>query len=203
VRGLAWALTLLLAGCFTPDLGEGQVLCGANSACPTGYRCALDGRCYSNGHGPGGVDDGGGDLAGCVHATCGPQSCGTIGDNCGGTVDCGDNCAATSTTCGGGGTPHECGCPTLLVCGNRNCGTIPNGCGGVETCGGQCPSGQTCGGGNGGNKMPNVCAAGQACTPKVCMQDKDCGLISDGCSAVLNCGACPSNKTCGTDHMCH
>jgi hypothetical protein len=51
--------------------------------------------------------------------------------------------------------------------------------------------------------MPNVCSSGPVCTPKVCMNDKDCGLISDGCAAALDCGGCASGKSCGADHLCH
>jgi hypothetical protein len=88
------------------------------------------------------------------------------------------------------------------ACGNRNCGMIPDGCGGVESCGMMCPAQQSCGGGNPG--MANVCAPGKMCTPRQqCQFGSDCGLISDGCSAVLDCGMCPSPKTCGADHMCH
>lgn len=52
---------VLLAGCFTPDLGEGQVACGVGGQCPPGYACRTDGRCYHDA-----VTDGGGarDLAG-------------------------------------------------------------------------------------------------------------------------------------------
>lgn len=195
----ACAFSLLAAGCFTPDLGEGKVLCGTNSTCPPGYSCAVDGRCYSSGRDLGGAAV---DFALCMKTGCAAQACGVISDSCGGTIDCGDNCA-TGTSCGGGGTPHLCGCPTSVSCGPKNCGTQPDGCGGAETCGGNCPSGQTCGGGNGANHMANVCNSGGACTPKVCMVNKDCGLISDGCSAAIDCGSCQTGKSCGADHMCH
>lgn len=205
----AFALSLVAAGCFTPDLGDGAIACGANRACPPRYFCHADNHCYKTPDSGGDADLGGetfdfagGDFAACVRAICGAQSCGVIPDNCGSTMDCGNLCS-TGRSCGGGGTPHQCGCPTQVSCGNRNCGTIPDGCGGVESCGGTCPSGQTCGGGGGGSKMPNVCASGPACMPKVCQQDKDCGIISDGCSAALDCGMCKSGKSCGTDHMCH
>ncbi len=197
MRASLAAIALVASGCFTPNLGEGQVLCGPSGQCPTGYQCAGDGKCYT-----GDVDLGNGDLAGCVRSTCGSDACGVISDNCEGTIDCGDPCTM-GTTCGGGGTPHLCGCPTEVSCGVRNCGTIPDGCGGAETCGGACPMGQSCGGGNGGNKMANVCAAGMACMPQVCHVGNDCGLISDGCSAVLDCGNCMPGKSCGADHMCH
>jgi hypothetical protein len=60
------------------------------------------------------------DLAGCVSinspalckpVTCGflGLNCGTAGDGCGGTLNCG-TCTAPAT-CGGGGTPGVCGAP--------------------------------------------------------------------------------------------
>lgn len=87
------------------------------------------------------------------------------------------------------------------ACGSRNCGMIPDNCGGVEPCGGSCPAQQSCGGGMPG--MANVCAAGKTCTPIVCQAGSDCGLVSDGCSAVLDCGMCLDQKICGADHKCH
>jgi hypothetical protein len=92
---------------------------------------------------------------------------------------------------------------TKVACGARNCGMIVDDCGGVESCGGSCPSNQTCGGGGNGSRKPNVCANGPACMPRQCQQGQDCGLISDGCSAVLDCGACGSGSNCGADHECH
>jgi hypothetical protein len=202
VRASFAGFVLLAAGCFTPNLGEGQVACGESGACPSGYHCAGDGKCYSVEVDLGLADLSSGDLAGgCARATCGADTCGVIPDNCGSTIDCGDPCT-TGTTCGGGGTAHVCGCPTEVMCGARNCGTMPNGCGGVTTCGGACPTGQSCGGGMGANKMANVCNAGMACMPMMCSGNM-CGLISDGCAAVLDCGTCQTGKSCGSDHMCH
>jgi hypothetical protein len=45
----------------------------------------------------------------CVPTTCAAQgkNCGSISDECGGTLNCG-TCTAPST-CGGGGTPNVCG----------------------------------------------------------------------------------------------
>jgi hypothetical protein len=209
VRALyACAFALVAAGCFSPGLGDGAVACGDGDRCPPRYFChAVDRRCYKTPDEGGAdfgesFDFGGEDFASCSRASCGPQSCGVIPDECGGTLDCGDGCSM-GRSCGGGGTPHQCGCPTQVSCGARNCGTMPDGCGGVESCGASCPSGQTCGGGNGGAKMPNVCSAGQACVPMTCQVGKQCGLVSDGCSAVLDCGACQQGKSCGADHMCH
>jgi hypothetical protein len=199
----------LVAGCFTPDLGDGSVACGINQLCPTHYFCHSDNLCWKAAEDAGGGDDmadtfdfAGGDFAACVKAMCEALSCGVIPDTCGSTIDCGNLCS-TGKSCGGGGTPHECGCPTQVSCGARNCGTIPDGCGGALSCGGSCPSGESCGGGNLGTRMANVCAGGQTCTPRVCQTGKDCGLISDNCSAVIDCGMCTGGKMCGSDHQCH
>jgi hypothetical protein len=57
-------------------------------------------------------------------------------------------------TCGGGGTPTQCGCtpntPTQ-ACGARICGEVSNGCGGTHTCG-------TC-------TPPDVCGPDGTCAP--------------------------------------
>lgn len=211
LSAFALAFAVLAAGCFTPELGDGAVACGANGACPPRYFCHADNRCYktpdgNDGGGGGDLGDtfdfAGGDFAACMKVTCGAQSCGVIPDNCGSVVDCGNLCSM-GKSCGGGGTPHQCGCPTEVSCGMHNCGTLPDGCGGVLSCGASCPTGQMCGAGNGGAKKPNICGSGQACTPKMCQAGKDCGLISDGCSAVLDCGSCTGGKSCGSDHLCH
>ena len=124
-----------------------------------------------------------------VGATCGP-----IGDGCGGTVQCGA-CPA-GQTCGGGGTPSQCGVPTCVAttCAAQNihCGEAGNGCGGTLDCG-TCAAGQTCGGGG----TPNVCGT-PACTPTTCSaQGAQCGTIADGCGRTLDCGACQNGAVCG------
>jgi hypothetical protein len=86
----------------------------------------------------------------CTPTTCQAQgiSCGAAGDGCGNLLQCG-SCAAPAT-CGGGGTPGQCGtnkgctpktCATL----GFDCGPAGDGCGGVVQCG-TCTSPQTCGG---------------------------------------------------------
>lgn len=129
------------------------------------------------------------------------QRCYTTPDPGGaGDLSVGDGAALPDLTTGdlAGADLSMC---TKAACGNRNCGMIPDNCGGVETCGMACPSNQMCGYGNPG--MANVCGSGKMCTPIKCQPDQDCGLISDGCSAVLDCGMCSGGKTCGTDHKCH
>jgi hypothetical protein len=43
----AFLITLLAAGCFSPDIGEGALVCGDNNLCPEGFSCA-GGHCYQN-----------------------------------------------------------------------------------------------------------------------------------------------------------
>ena len=149
----------------------------------------------------------------CVPLTCdsaGGRFCGTIGDGCGKTLNCGD-CPA-GTTCGGAGTPSVCAkvppanCDPL-VCdqpGGKYCGLVGDGCNKTIDCGG-CPTGQTCGGGG----TPGLCGApGPAvCQPLTCQQPGGsyCGSIGDGCGKTIDCGGCPAGDTCGgggTPNVC-
>jgi hypothetical protein len=90
--------------------------------------------------------------------------CGSVGDGCGGSYNCG---SCSSGTCGGGGIPNVCGgsspvCPggapsPATVCAGK-CGNVPDGCGNVINCTGAnggvtCSGGQTCGGAG----TPNSC----------------------------------------------
>jgi hypothetical protein len=133
----------------------------------------------------------------CTKRTCANYPAGTCGqqsDGCGGlTTNCG-TCVAPKT-CGGGGTPSQCGndssC-TPKTCAAGQCGQIPNGCGQLLTCP-NCPAGQTCGGGG----VANQCGA-PTCTPKTCAQlGVGCGQTGNGCGGIINCGNCQGNQTCG------
>ncbi|HEY7954032.1 MAG TPA: hypothetical protein VII38_02030, partial [Polyangia bacterium] len=114
-------------------------------------------------------------------------------------------------TCGGGGTPFQCGAPpcvpkTCMQLG-VTCGPAGDGCGGLAldsmgnpNCG-SCVLPQTCGGGGAGK--PGQCGS-PACTPKTCAQLGDnCGTAGDGCGGIAKdsagnpgCGTCASG-TCG------
>ena len=63
----------LVGSCFAPDLGDGQVVCGAGGACPSGYVCRTDDRCWRTGS-DGSSDGGGGDLASGCARSCPPGS---------------------------------------------------------------------------------------------------------------------------------
>lgn len=110
-------------------------------------------------------DSGVADGPGCQPVTCDPQGgqyCGRIGDDCGGTLDCGD-CRGSGLLCGVC-RPHVCSRNegVLLSCDSpvsdvRYCGQIDDGLGCPLSCG-DCPLGQTCGGGG----FPGVCGS-EAC----------------------------------------
>ena len=93
----------------------------------------------------------------CTPLTCAQQhlGCGPAGDGCGHALDCG--MCVLPNTCGGGGTPAQCGhtgtC-TPLTCAQQgyNCGPAGDGCGHALDCG-MCTPPQTCGGGG----KPGVC----------------------------------------------
>jgi hypothetical protein len=71
---------------------------------------------------------------------CSGQACGAP-DGCGGV--CSQGACPSGTTCGGGGTPNQCGCTPS--CAGAACGAS-NGCGGTCTSG-SCPAGAICGAG--------------------------------------------------------
>jgi hypothetical protein len=135
-------LTCSQLGLMCGPAGDG---CGGTldcGSCPSGQTCGGGGMPGVCGQPP----DGG---VGCKPLTCQDQglSCGKASDGCGNLIDCGP-CPA-GQTCGGGGTPGQCGAPncTPKTCKdlNANCGIIGDGCGGTINCG-TCKSPDTCGG---------------------------------------------------------
>jgi hypothetical protein len=121
------------------------------------------------------------DAAPCQPLACmavGGKYCGTIGDGCGRTLDCGADCPA-GLTCGGGGVRGLCGAPRDPAClpiacvqpGGRLCGQVGDGCGGGIDCGG-CPDGASC-----GAVLANVCGSGPggpAACDNLCQQQVTC-----------------------------
>ena len=171
--------------------------CGA---CPAGQSCG----------GSGVANLCGAPAGSCTPLVCsnpGGQYCGTIGDTCGKTIDCGA-CPA-GKTCGGAGVPGVCGVPagscTALTCtpaGGNYCGKIGDTCGKTIDCG-ACPAGKECGTG----ASAGVCVAAAGCAPITCTTGggRYCGMIGDNCGKPLDCGACPAGQTCGgagTPNVC-
>ena len=145
------------------------------------------------------------------------MNCGSVGDGCGGLVDCSGGVAcATGTVCGGGGKPNQCGAsnelpdggffdagpactpiPEATACANINCGIASDGCGNAYTCG-ACTAPQTCGGGG----TASVCGGNSGCIPLVaCPAGMNCSVVADGCGGLVSCGpdggSCPASETCG------
>jgi hypothetical protein len=140
----------------------------------------------------------------CTPITCQAQNitCGPASDGCGNLIQSCGMCTPPQT-CGGGGTPGQCGgidggscTPKTCQEQNINCGPAGNGCGGlIQSCG-TCTPPQTCGGGG----APGQCGYpdGGACQPKTCSdQNITCGPAGDGCGNLLQCGTCMAPDTCG------
>lgn len=180
-RGL-WAL-LLVAGCFTPDLGEGQVACGAGGACPPDYVCHDDGRCW---HGPAdGGTTGGGDLL-----------LGNSGGSCGveGTRLCVD--ATHSGACHAGAAVVDRDCPPTSTCTSGHCAPPA----GARPCSraADCMSGEVCdeyvaGAGVSGFCTPAISGAvGGAAAP----------CTAPGWDNGCKTGLCAADAKDGTVHAC-
>ncbi len=164
--------TNVLFGACEQCTSKNSTACGT-STCTQSTTTTTDDTCVSS----------------CVPLTACPagDNCGTISNNCGGTVTCGTGTCPTGETC----TNNVCAstCVPLTACpAGDNCGTISNGCGGTVTCGtGTCPTGETC--------SNNVC--GSTCVPvTTCPTGDNCGTISNGCGGTLSCGTCATGQTC-------
>jgi hypothetical protein len=170
----------------------GSIDCGD---CPSGESCGGDGVASVCGKGI---------STGCTPLTCdvaGGRFCGTIGDGCGKSLDCGD--CPGGVVCGGGGTASVCArivppnCDPLRCQqpGGQYCGRVGDRCGMTIDCG-SCAGSETCGGGG----VSGLCGApGGMCHPLACQQPGGlyCGMIGDGCGATIDCGACAAGATCG------
>jgi hypothetical protein len=138
----------------------------------------------------------------CTPKTCAnyPMGiCGQQSDGCGGlTVDC--NPCTPPDTCGGGGTPGQCGntgnCPKL-TCTDQGitCGPATDGCGGVIASCGMCVPPMTCGGAG----VAGTCGGTHGCVPQTCQSlNVNCGPVGDGCGNVIDsCGTCTPPASCG------
>jgi hypothetical protein len=114
----------------------------------------------------------------CAPAVCAQQSCGSFGDGCGATLDCG-SCPAGQVC--GGQKPNVCCAPQC-----------PAGACGSDGCGGQCgacPSDQVC--------RVHVCVPADPCAS--CSPDEVC--IDRRC-VVPDCQHCPPGFQCLGDNKC-
>jgi len=136
----------------------------------------------------------------CRDPKCDPY-CGRIGDGCGGTLDCGDNCPPGWTCAEGICRPAPAICMRIPCRGPSYsyCGRIGDGCGLSLDCATTCPMpGWQC--------VDSLCVAPRdVCTPIPSCQPwagvRYCGDIGDGCGGVLFCGDCPAVLACEI-HVC-
>jgi hypothetical protein len=181
----------LNVACGLTDNGCGAILTCAS--CPSGQTCVYN-HCESA--------DGGA----CFPLTCAnfpATTCGEQSDGCGGaTADC--NPCTPPATCGGGGTPNQCGFPDAGACTPLTCASFPSttcgpqadGCGGVTAFCNPCTSPAVCGGGGVAGQCGYPDAG--ACVPETCAQQNlGCGPAGDGCGNVIQCGPCTPPETCG------
>jgi hypothetical protein len=175
------------------------ISCGpAGDGCGGLLQC---GTCTSPATCGGGIPDAGAGAGGPVPGVCGggnechPETCGSLGfncgpagDGCGGVLQCG-TCAAP-TTCGGGspdaggGKPGVCGGTNSCVkqtCADLgiNCGPAGDGCGGLISSCGTCTSPEICGGAMPGTDAgkPGVCGpadAGATTCTGLCLKQVTC-----------------------------
>lgn len=155
--------------CNQPEIGcgNGQIDCGLNGDGEILYcaccQCGLCGCC----------DDpsinGCCDNSGCVPTTCSAlgKACGSWGDGCGGTLNCG-TCASPQVC----DTAGQCCTPKTCADIKKECGSgWDNGCGGTLTCGdnGACANSlETCTGGTCCSGLETSCSAGADCCSGNC-----------------------------------
>lgn len=94
--------------------------------------------------------------------------------------------STTNSSSGIGGYSSSSGCTPKITCQSvgAECGVIEDdGCGRIVNCGDNCTPPLFCGGG--GSQFKCGCT-GQSCLA----QEKNCGVIDDGCGTPIDCGKC-------------
>jgi hypothetical protein len=180
---------------------------GCGNAITCGGSCTSPAFCGANnqpnvcGGNNGMLPDGG---STCVPQTCASlgYNCGPTGDGCGGVLQCGSSCPAPQF-CGGGG-PNKCGgnvnvapdgapvdlcTPTTCAAQHVSCGQVGDGCGNLLNCG-NCTLPDTCGGAGVPGACGHVCVgAGGLCSFQTCTAGTPTtitGKVFAGRSAFLN-----------------
>ncbi len=223
-------------GGSTGTLPDGGIVspCVATTCSKLGYTCgpagdgcggSLDcGTCSATQYcGGGGFDRCGGTRvvdAGADASTCVPQTCASLGYNCGPAAD---GCGGL-LQCGTCTSPQYCGGRGFNLCGGNintlpdgavvapcqpascatlgyDCGQAGDGCGGTLSCG-TCSGSEYCGG-SGANKCGGTTGTlpdggPVPCTPSTCASlGYNCGQAGDGCGGSLSCGTCNPSEFCG------
>jgi hypothetical protein len=181
----------MMPACRCAVLPDHIYACDPSGACDPGFTC-IAGFCEP-------AVDGGTD-AGCSRLTCTAEQCGSVGDGCGGMLDCG---ACQPPFSCGLHQPNRCGCDPITsasqACPRSDDGGISSGsitldnCGTFQTftCGPACASG-TC--------SDNFCCAAETEAALCASAGYHCGSATavDHCGVhrSLSCGFCPATTTC-------
>lgn len=217
----ALLISLLAAGCFSPDIGEGALVCGANQLCPEGFTCA-GGRCYQN---PPGIDapvdapvDASGRCANGGFLAC--DSNGDLvlcaGDNDAAVVHCDFGCNSMAGQC------NVCQ-PNTTSCDSQGNQLVCDSTGLMQTLSPCNPDSNDCTDDicmNGMCRHPNV-TDGTTCSTGVCLNGNCvCGDSGQPCCGGTNCNGamvctnghcgncgssgqvCCANQTCGPGFVC-
>lgn len=224
------ALALLASGCFSPNYGNGALMCAPNGACPPGLHCAGDNLCYKNGFDPdlsvpldmsdssdlAAVDDASADVDMALVTRQQGQACGG-GAQCDSGLYCVDGYCCNSQC---GNTCQACNVPgNLGFCTNVGAGQNPAGarscnaqpatsCGRDGTCdgAGNCrdwPSGTHC--------STGTCdvATGNFTNPSTCNGSGACVSNGGGNCAPYKCqdatqcyGMCTDGHECSGANQC-
>jgi len=129
------------------------------------------------------------DVNVCNPRECDSNQCGTINDECDGTINCGscdDGYGCDNHLCVEEEVVDDC---DPIDCDSNQCGTIDNGCDSYTDCG-DCSSGYEC--------DDHLCVEEEivdVCDPREC-DSNQCGTIDDDCDGTINCGNCDSGYEC-------
>jgi len=138
MRALAVVVALVAAGCFKPNLADGNVTCGTNRECPAGQTCFTDNnRCYAHPPQPGddlAMPQTGDDMAS-GSTDMAIMSCATNGARV-----CADS--THSAVCAGGVVMIDRACPPGSTCSAGLCGAPNGGASCVATS--KCAGGAVC-----------------------------------------------------------
>ncbi len=199
-------------------VGDGcsaSIDCEANPAtrCAAGTTCGggVTGKCGS----AVGVDGGTGSCTPVDATLACAGKCGSVSDGCVSAYKCADHggqvCDGNQgLSCGGGGTPHECGKPACtprtqadacpMAGGFNSCGQVSNGCGGLINCG-ACLDSQKC-----GLSSANLCAEIPTCKPTAVTTAcaGKCGVVPDGCDGggTYTCNGTNGGVSCSGGEFC-
>jgi hypothetical protein len=118
MRAAVLCVAALAAACDSPSFQSGHLMCSATApACPAGFHCADDGKCWRDGENPDfsvppdfTFDTPEGDFATLDFCTNPQCECGHITTECG-SFDCAlSDCTAKGEICSVN-VPYTCGCP--------------------------------------------------------------------------------------------